>query len=964
VDEAFQEQLWQMFESEVREHLGRIEELLAQGASDPDTVNEMFRAYHSVKGVSAAMAMHGMEQLAHAAEDVLDRVRKGKEQLSEGMSSLLLATVDALRVGHETAVAERRDQATDAGLMAKLNEWRRRDAAPPAAAQPSPAQPSPVQPSPAPVAPVAAAPPPPPAATGGAAPAADATGIPPLGDLSGLAVAILALVGELPEPGPDTVAAVVGAAEAAGCGGVAAVAMGLLDPAPGALARGLLLADLVATLRGAEIASDAGCGAIAVSEGAAGAVADAFFEAVAMLRDEPRSIATWQAVLDLALVQGVDWLVEVADAAVATVEADAATGPSADAAFEAALDVATIATIGDMGDDPSIRTRAAEVRDGLLALVMPTANTAVGRFADESSLSPTSAATIAQTVAEGHGFAEVIVDLARDRAVADRVAEILGGAGAVTNRSRLDLGDEVFQFLITTDDANGLIGLLRATDPMGVCVRSVRSVPAAGGSGPELWASPVAEAGTGIAPHGTPPTAVAKTDTTTGTAAVPASEGTPDAGAGSARTARVDPMLRVPTAAVDAFMDRIGDLRMSVNSLASMLGDGSGRGNDSATLVDGLSPALRDRILQILAEQETQRRSLTEALSRVDAHVRQLHAATLALRVVPVGLLFNRLLRPVRDTAIGLGKEVELVTEGADVQIDKSMVELLVDPLMHLVRNAIDHGIEAPDVRVAAGKQSRGRLVVRASQRSASAVIEIQDDGGGVDPERVRRKALGNGSVAPDELRRMTQADIVRLVFRAGFSTRDVVTETSGRGVGLDVVQVALNRLGGSVDIVSEVGVGTRFVLEFPLSAALQRVLRVTCAGQDVALPERCIREVMQHRPEAVIEVNRRAGLDHRGRFLPTVDLAGLIGWRDHGTPGPEGAAVVVIGDDREQVGILVDGLVGRQEIFLKPLHPLLLECEFLAGAAALGEGEVMVALDADALLRRALTMASGHAAR
>jgi two-component system chemotaxis sensor kinase CheA len=944
VDEAFQQQLWQMFESEVREHLGRIEELLAQGAADPDSVNEMFRAYHSVKGVSAAMAMHGMEQLAHAAEDVLDRVRKGKEEMADAMSSLLLSTVDALRSGHETAIAERRDSAPDPALMASLNEWRRKDAAAPAAKPAPPPAPKPAAPAPTP--------------TPAAAPAADDSGLRPVGDLSGLGIAVLALVGEMPEPAPDTVAALVGAAEAAGCGGVAAVALRLLDPAEGALSRGLLLADLVATLRGAEIASDTDCGSVAVAEGAAPVIGDAVFEAVALLHDDLRSVATWQAVLDLALVRGTDWLLEVADAAVATIEADAATGPAADAAFAAASDVATMATVGELGDDPEIMARALEARAALLGLFAPAVDAAVGRIAEEAPVSPATAAAIALTVSQGHGFAEVIVDMARDRDVADSVADILGATGALTNRSRLDLGVEVFQFLVATDDADALVAQLRAADPDAACVRSVVSVPAAGGHGPELWAAPAPAAAPPLVPGGAGSVVAAATPAAPAPAPAPVP---PAEGAGAqGRAARADPMLRVPTAAVDAFMDRIGDLRMSVNSLATMLDDRSGRGSDAGALLDGLPPALRDRVVQLLAEQEARRRSLTDALSRVDVHVRQLHAATLALRVVPVGLLFNRLLRPVRDTAVGLGKEVDFVTEGADVQIDKSMVELLVDPLMHLVRNAIDHGVETPEVRAAAGKSPRGRLVVRASQRSASAVIEIQDDGAGVDPERVRRKALANGVVTPEELRRMTDADIVRLVFRAGFSTRDVVTETSGRGVGLDVVLVALNRLGGSVDIRSEVGLGTRFVLEFPLSAALQRVLRVTCAGQDVALPERCIREVMQHRPDAVIEVNRRFGLDHRGRFLPTVDLAGLIGWRDTDRAQTDGGAVVVIGDDREQVGILVDGLVGRQEIFLKPLHPLLLECEFLAGAAALGEGEVMVALDADALLRRALSIAAG----
>ncbi|MFN8926200.1 MAG: hypothetical protein ACK5WM_11675, partial [Rhodospirillales bacterium] len=282
----------------------------------------------------------------------------------------------------------------------------------------------------------------------------------------------------MPEPAPDTVAALVGAAEAAGCGGVAAVALRLLDPAEGALSRGLLLADLVATLRGAEIASDTDCGSVAVAEGAAPVIGDAVFEAVALLHDDLRSVATWQAVLDLALVRGTDWLLEVADAAVATIEADAATGPAADAAFAAASDVATMATVGELGDDPEIMARALEARAALLGLFAPAVDAAVGRIAEEAPVSPATAAAIALTVSQGHGFAEVIVDMARDRDVADSVADILGATGALTNRSRLDLGVEVFQFLVATDDADALVAQLRAADPDAACVRSVVSVPA------------------------------------------------------------------------------------------------------------------------------------------------------------------------------------------------------------------------------------------------------------------------------------------------------------------------------------------------------------------------------------------------------------------------------------------------------------------------------------------------------
>ncbi len=372
----------------------------------------------------------------------------------------------------------------------------------------------------------------------------------------------------------------------------------------------------------------------------------------------------------------------------------------------------------------------------------------------------------------------------------------------------------------------------------------------------------------------------------------------------------------------------IGELRLGLTGLSQALG-----------LDDGAPPS----------------RAAQDELRRLDRAVRQLYEGAISLRVVPIGTLFTRLLRPIRDTAVLVGKEVALTTAGEDVQVDKAMIEMLVDPLTHIVRNSVDHGIEAPERRRAADKPAAGTIRIRARQTASLAIVEVEDDGAGIDTARVRDKAVAKGLIGAREAAALPESEALNLILLPGFSTRDEVTATSGRGVGMDIVLTAIKKLGGTLAIDSRPGHGTRMVIEFPVSAAMQRVLAVEAAGQTIAIHERSVSEVVDVAPGALRRIGRRLTLSQRGRFLPVVDLAALLGLRAASPEIPAGRRTIVVADDGQaQIGLMIDRMVARREVFFKRLHPLIERNPLIAGAAVIGAGSVMFALDTHILFTRA----------
>ncbi|MBK7861744.1 MAG: chemotaxis protein CheA [Archangiaceae bacterium] len=325
-----------------------------------------------------------------------------------------------------------------------------------------------------------------------------------------------------------------------------------------------------------------------------------------------------------------------------------------------------------------------------------------------------------------------------------------------------------------------------------------------------------------------------------------------------------------------------------------------------------------------------------------------LQKGILEVRMVPLGQVFDRLARLVRRLLRESGKEIDFEISGGDVELDKLIVEDLSDPLMHLLRNAIDHGIETPEQRVAAGKSRRGRVRLYATSEGNHVKIEVGDDGAGLDEARIRDEALKRGLVTATKAPQMQRRELLNLVFLPGFSTRKQVSELSGRGVGLDVVKTNLQRLSGLIDIVSEPGQGTTFVLTLPLTLAIIRALVVQASGHTYAVPLNSVLEIVAVRPSELRTVEHRQMLSVRGQTVPFVRLSQLfklplVEVQQH--------YVVLVGLAQHRMGLAVDALLGQQDVVTKPLSARLRDVRGFAGATDLGDRRAVLVLDVPALV-------------
>ena len=342
---------------------------------------------------------------------------------------------------------------------------------------------------------------------------------------------------------------------------------------------------------------------------------------------------------------------------------------------------------------------------------------------------------------------------------------------------------------------------------------------------------------------------------------------------------------------------------------------------------------------------------------RLNLLVSELQAGVMKTRMQPIDTVWNKLPRLVRDVSVACGREVRLVLEGRDTELDKTILEAIKDPLTHLVRNAIDHGIEAPDARVAAGKPAEGTLTMRAFHEGGQVNIEISDDGAGIDPARIATKAIERGLATVEQLRAMPPREIVNLIFVPGFSTAAKVTNVSGRGVGMDVVRTNVEKIGGTVDISTEPGLGTTLKIKIPLTLAIIPALTVECSGERYAVPQVSLDELLCLEGDEA-----RAGVEYlsgapvfrlRGTLIPLV-------WLDHVldlTDAPhvdESVYILVLQADGRRFGLVVDRVLNTEEIVVKPLSRQLKGIGTYAGATILGDGRVALILDVRALARRA----------
>nr|WP_255672533.1 chemotaxis protein CheA [Corallococcus sp. AS-1-6] len=366
--------------------------------------------------------------------------------------------------------------------------------------------------------------------------------------------------------------------------------------------------------------------------------------------------------------------------------------------------------------------------------------------------------------------------------------------------------------------------------------------------------------------------------------------------------------------------------------------------------------------LQRLAE--TSRQDGTVALSKLfgqelSRETRQLERKLEALqeglleaRMVPVGQVFDKLARLVRKIAREAGKEIDFVSSGGEVELDKLIVEELSDPLMHLIRNAIDHGAEGPESRLSAGKPRRATVRLRAEQKGNHVVISVSDDGSGIDEVRVREVALSRGLVTSSQVSEMTRRELLNLIFLPGFSTRSSVSSLSGRGVGLDVVKNNLGNLSGIIDVWSERGKGTAFHLTLPVTLAIVRALVVGVSGRTYAVPLNSVLEILSVQPRDIRTVERREVLDLRGQTLPFLRLGRLFHLPEREV---NRHFVVVVGLAQQRLGIAVDELFGQQDIVTKPLGGRLSRVKGISGATDLGNRRTVLVLDVAELLEEGI---------
>jgi two-component system chemotaxis sensor kinase CheA len=414
-----------------------------------------------------------------------------------------------------------------------------------------------------------------------------------------------------------------------------------------------------------------------------------------------------------------------------------------------------------------------------------------------------------------------------------------------------------------------------------------------------------------------------------------------------AEPAPVAPLAAMPAAsgaeaaAAGALGGETGSIRVSVEKIDELM-------NTVGELV--ITQSMLSQMGRKIEGPEAE--SLRVGLGQLERNMRELQESVMRVRMLPISFVFSRFPRMVRDLAQRLGKHVELTLTGEGTELDKTVLEKIGDPLVHLVRNSIDHGIEKPDVRIAAGKPAAGSLRLNAYHRGGNIAVEVSDDGGGLDADRVLAKARSRGLVGPDEV--LADAQIYELIFLPGFSTAEQTTDVSGRGVGLDVVLRNVKELGGKIDVTSERGRGARFVITLPLTLAIVDGQSIAVGRENYIVPLVSIIESLQIRQGSL---NRIAGRGEvfafRGEYVPVIRLHELFGVESRAQEVEEGLIVIVEGDGR-RVGLFVDDLLGQQQVVIKSLETNYGQVDGVSGATILGDGSVALILDLPGIIRRA----------
>jgi two-component system chemotaxis sensor kinase CheA len=925
----FVQTLWQEFAAESDEHLAVLEPLLVRlGSAEGEAgdVARLFRGFHSLKGLARAMALYGMEAVAHRAENLLGLVRDSGVAMSEPMLDGLLEAVDSLKGLRDAAVENRADAAAPAALLQKLDALFE-------AAGGSEAAPVEL----------------PPTAGGTAELNEDAEMLDLFVELLQTRLPELARAFDADEAMRSDLIDTLDALEnAAGVmqfeqvaetlrdlGGFLAAQKLPLDPAArGQAVDRIAQVALQARLLGEVTGGDAG--AQALTEALAGVLTEdrvrtlgglavTLRELESRAQDsqpaERQQVAasaaalahTAQSILQcLAVTRAAELLLLVEE--ISARIADGELAPTALLASVMQFAVEAVAEQVETGFDldegqaidlakrirsalqPDKESGESEQLDAMLAGLK-------GRPEMLEVLSADKVGELATGVAGGANVYELMLYLEDSPALGEAiVAWLTAETTIISNRTVLTDGKSWFDFLILSPHPPEAVrDALLLRDPDRECVKSLRQV-----GGEMLLADEAA-----------------------------ADEEAVRADPGVRRTTEAAPdsrnstVLRVRSDVIDRFMTQIGEIRIAAAELAELTASGGD-----------------------VARQQEQR-GAGELAHRVETDLRRLQASALELRVVPIDTILNRFPRVVRTLAQEQGKNVRLTLEGRDVRVDKSMVELLVDPLMHMVRNAVDHGIEPPDERTRAGKPAQASVTLGAVQRGGEVQVQVSDDGRGLNEAAILEKAVSRGLTSAADAARLKPHEIHRFIFAPGFSTAAKVTETSGRGVGMDVVLNTVQQLGGDIDVETKAGGGATFTLRLPLSAAMQASLLVRVNSQTFGIAERFVSSVLEVAAEDMLESSGQKAIRHNGMALPVYRLADLL-WQGatDGEATPDFLSIVIISNGRETIGLEVDRVRRRQELFLKDLHPLLAACPTVSGAAVLGDGRIVLLLDADELIQ------------
>jgi len=386
-------------------------------------------------------------------------------------------------------------------------------------------------------------------------------------------------------------------------------------------------------------------------------------------------------------------------------------------------------------------------------------------------------------------------------------------------------------------------------------------------------------------------------------------------------TKKADSTIRVGVDRLDSLVNMVGELVLGRNALTQTTNQ-----------------------IQKAHESEKYLENLQQASSQISFITTELHVAIMKMRMLQIGHVFNKFPRVVRDLSRELAKKIDLEIKGEETELDKSVIEEINDPLVHLIRNSVDHGIELPEERIKIGKPEQGTIKLSAYQEGNNIVIEVEDDGKGMDVEAIKKKAIERGLTTPEAIERLSKREILNFIFQPGFTTAKKTTNVSGRGVGMDVVRTNIEKLKGTIELDSEAGKGSLVIIRLPLTLAIVQGLLVRCHNDIFAVPLTSVIETVIVTPDQIKYLNQRPVIKLRNLILPIVDLSEVL--FNHKPEERNSLRVVVVGLAEKRLGLIVDTLIGQEEVVIKTMGDYLGNTPGVAGATIMGDGRVRLIID------------------